>query len=297
MGFDGLVVPTITQFSDDGAMDPERNARYARDLTIAGVNHLFLLGSLGESSSVDEAERPPLFKAVFDGLNGRVDAWVGCGSPATHQAVRLAVQAEKAGAAALVAVPPYYLHPTSESIATYYRSIHAEVKIPLLAYNVPSLVGYALDPSIVHQLAVEGTLQGITDAAGTLESLTAFLHGRPPGFAVLPGDDALASSALAAGSSGAVMGTANEVPRLAVKLVTAGIEGRAEDAARTQWTIDALVGVLREAPFPSIHKFLAHRLRNAEVGYRPPYGPLTDAEAQLVLAALQPIEGELRRQG
>jgi 4-hydroxy-tetrahydrodipicolinate synthase len=289
----GLAVPTPTLFADDGALDVGRNAKFARALCEAKVDHLFCLGSLGEFPSVTDAERPRLLESVIESATGRTDVWVGCGAPSTRQAVGYATEAEEAGAAAIVAVPPFYLHPSLDSVERYYRAIADAVHLPVLAYNIPSLVGYALPPDLVHRLGAEGKLAGVKDTSGSFASVESFLRGRPDGFAVLPGDDLLAVRSIDAGAAGAIMGLANAVPRLGVELVGAALAhdpGRVE-AARP--LVEALAGVVRGLPFPSSVKRLAAELRGAEVGYRSPYDPLSAADDRTLLDRLAPLRGAL----
>jgi len=293
MTLDGLVVPVPTLFADDGALDSGRNAKFARGLSDAKVDHLFVLGSLGEFPSVTEAERARLVDVVVESVSGRTDVWVGCGAPSTRQAVAFAEQAESVGAAAVVLVPPYYLHPPLAAVERYYRAVRSAVTLPVLAYNIPSLVGYALPASLVHGLARAGVLAGAKDTSGSLESVEAYLTGAPEGFAVLPGDDALASAAIGRGAKGAVMGIANAAPRLCVELVAAALSGDRTRAGELQALVDALVEVDRLGPFPATVKFLASELRGAEVGYRAPYDVLTGEEADSVRARLSKIRDRL----
>jgi 4-hydroxy-tetrahydrodipicolinate synthase len=293
MAIEGLSVPVPTLFDAEGAIDSARNARFARGLSDAHVDHLFVLGSLGEFPSITPTERGPLIDVVIESAGGQTDVWVGCGAPSTAQAIRFAEEAEGIGAAALVAVPPYYLHPALAGVDHYYRALRKAVTVPLFAYNIPSLVGYALPPTLVHALARDGVLAGIKDTAGSFESVCSFLDGAPEGFAVFPGDDALASSAIARGAKGAVMGMANIVPKLCVELVAAARRGDAVRAQELQSLVDGLVGVTKSGPFPSTGKFLAAQLRDSDVGYRAPFEPLTPAEEAAVLARLEPLRPRL----
>lgn len=293
MSLDGLIVPVPTLFAEDGSLDLGRNSKFARALSEARVDHLFLLGSLGEFPSVNDGERTRLVDLVIESATGKTDVWVGCGAPSTRAAVAYAEAAEAAGAAAVVAVPPYYLHPSLPSVAAYYRAIRAAVTVPLLAYNIPSLVGYALPVDLVHGLASDGVLSGVKDTSGSLASVETFVRGAPAGFSVYPGDDALASAAIAKGARGAVMGTANVVPRLAVDLVAAALAHDVARAAELQDVVDALVDAMRGLPFPAVDKFLAAELRGAEVGYRAPYDPLSVEERTRVLERLAPLRPRL----
>jgi 4-hydroxy-tetrahydrodipicolinate synthase len=293
MTLDGLVVPVPTLFADDQTLDPSKNSKFARALSDAKVDHLFPLGSLGEFPSLTDAERSRLVEIVIESAGGKTDVWVGCGAPSTRRAVAYAEEAESAGAAAIVAVPPYYLHPPLPAVERYYRAVRAAVTVPLIAYNIPSLVGYALPPALVHGLARDGVLAGIKDTAGSFASVSAFLAGAPEGFAVFPGDDAFARNAIAQGAQGAVMGMANLVPKLCVELVAAARGGNDARAEELQRTVDALVEVSRSGPFPATDKFLAAQLWGAEVGYRAPYEALSPAEAATVLERLEPLRERL----
>lgn len=292
MGLEGLAVPTPTIFGPDGELLPGQNARFTRNLCDAGVDHIFAAGTLGEFPLLNDAERELLVESVIESLTGHADAWIGVGAPSTRAAVANAVRAEEAGAAALVVVPPYFLRPTVAAIDRYYRDVKAAVGIPVLAYNIPSCVGYPLAPELVHALARDGVLHGIKDTSGSLSSVRSFLEGAPPGFAVVPGNDEFASASIAAGAAGAVMGIANILPKLCVQLVAAARGKDTLRAAELQRTVDRMVDVTRTGPFPATDKFLSARLRGAEVGYRAPYGPLTPDEERRVMDALAPHANE-----
>jgi 4-hydroxy-tetrahydrodipicolinate synthase len=290
----GLAVPVPTLFDEEGRLDPGRNGPFVRAICSAGAEHIFVLGSLGEFASVEEAERRLLIEVAVESLTAKADAWVGVGAPSTRLAVRYAQAAEELGAAALVAVPPYYLRPTQAAIAHYYRAIRDATKIPLLAYNIPSLVGYPLLPELVHRLAREKILDGMKDTAGFLASVEGFLRGAPDGFPVLPGDDIFAAEAIEKGAAGAVMGTANVVPRLGVALVRAALAHETARAVELQMLVGQLAAAIHAGPFPSTTKFLAAHAWGGKVGYRAPYEPLTPGEERTVLDAFDPLRALLR---
>jgi len=289
MALEGLAVPMLTLFADDGALDLGRNARFARGLTDARVDHIFVLGSNGEFPSVAPNERGPLIDIVAQSATGQTDVWAGCGAPSTAQAVAFAEEAEGLGVAALVAVPPYYLHPSMTAVDHYYRELRKATSVPLLAYNNPSLVGYALPAGLVHTLARDRVIAGMKDSGGSIESIRGFLTGAPEGFVVLPGDPPLASAAIERGARGAVMGVSNVLPKLCAELVRAACGGDWTKAHELQPIVDRLVDVAKAGPNPSTLKFLVAELRGADVGYRAPYEPLTESERSAVLARLEPL--------
>jgi dihydrodipicolinate synthase/N-acetylneuraminate lyase len=293
MPFEGLTCPVLTLFDDRGELDLGRNARFARATSEAHVSHLLVLGTTGEFPSITPAERGRLIEVVVESASGSVDVWAGCGAPSTAQAVAFAEEAEGIGASALLAVPPYYLHPTMAAVDHYYREIRKVVTVPLLAYNNPPLVGYALPPPLLHALARDGVLAGVKDSARSLDSITSYLHGAPEGFAVLPGDPPLGAPGIERGAPGAVMGVSNVVPRLCAELVASARTKDHRRVAELQALLEEMMDVVRAGPPISTLKFLAALLRGADVGYRAPYEPLTEAEETLVLSRLEPLRTRL----
>ncbi|MCI4325469.1 MAG: dihydrodipicolinate synthase family protein [Thermoplasmata archaeon] len=289
----GLVVPVPTLFGEEGEFDAGRNGPFVRGISAAGVDHVFVLSAVGEIASVEEAERRLLLESTIESLTGKSDAWVGVGAPSTRLAVRFAQSAEERGAGALVAVPPYFLHPTSEAVAHYYRALRDGSKIPLLAANLPAFAGYSLAPELVHRLARERVLDGVVDAAGFLTSVEGFLGGAPEGFAVFSGVDGLAADAIGRGAGGALLETANVVPRLAVALVRAALAHETARASELQGLVDRVAGAMRAGPFPSATKFLVSQVRGASSGFRAPYEALTAAEERAVMAEFDPLRGLL----
>lgn len=294
MTFHGLIVPLPTIFDARGEVDAAATAAFARGVQEGGADRLFPLGSLGEFASLTRDERRAVISGIVEVSGARRSVWVGTGAPSTREAVALATEAERAGASALVVVPPYYLHPTDLSIDRYYREIHASVEIPIYAYNIPSLVGYPLDPALVGRLAQDGVLSGIKDTSESLPSLRGFLGCGPSGFEVVPGDDVLAAPAIGLGAAGAVMGLANVLPRLAAALVAAAHRGDASATERLHELVEGLAFVVAGGPFPSAGKFLAAHLRGAPAGYRSPYDALTPAEERRVLDRWSVWEARLR---
>lgn len=255
---------------------------------------MLLLSSVGEFPLVEESERRLLLESGLESLTAKADGWVGVAAPSNRLAVRYAQSAEELGAAALVAVPPYYLHPTPAAIAQYFRAIRECTKLPLLASNVPSFVGYPLAPEVVHRLARERVLEGMTDVAGFLASIEAFRRGAPEEFAVFSGEDALVAEAIEKGASGAVIESANVVPKLAVALVRAAVAHETARAAELQLLLTRLAEALRAGPFPSTTKFLAGQAWGAPAGYRSPYPVLTPEEERVALEAFEPLRPLLR---
>ncbi|MFZ0216970.1 MAG: dihydrodipicolinate synthase family protein [Candidatus Dormiibacterota bacterium] len=82
--------------------------------------------------SADEIEAG--FPAVVEGVAGRVPFVAGVSQLTTRDAVRLTKAAAKAGADAVIAMPPYLKKAVGEDLVAYFRAI-AEVGLPIVVQN------------------------------------------------------------------------------------------------------------------------------------------------------------------
>ena len=91
-------------------------------------------GGTGEMYSLDREEYIAVVQSAVKVTEGRmpVIAGVGYGS---RIAVSMATEAAKAGAAALLILPPYYPNPAFEGLAAYCKAIGNATNLPMLIYT------------------------------------------------------------------------------------------------------------------------------------------------------------------
>ena len=149
----------------------------------------------------------------------------GAGSNATHEAVEMAKNAQKAGADAIFSVSPYYNKPSQEGLYQHYKAIASSVEVPFMLYNVPGRTGVDILPQTVKRLFDDvPNIMGIKEATGSLER-TVELMSLIPNLYLFSGDDAIDYPVLAAGGKGITSVTANLLPDLKSKLVNAALAG------------------------------------------------------------------------
>jgi 4-hydroxy-tetrahydrodipicolinate synthase len=127
---------------------------------------------------------------------------------------------------------------------------------------------------------------GVKEAAGNLEQLAAIVEGRPAGFSVLSGDDALAMPAIALGADGLVSVVSNEAPAETAALVNAALAGDFAAARAIHYRLLPLMRVnfVESNPVP-VKAALAMMGRCGET-LRAPLGPPDEATRRAVAAAL-----------
>ena len=133
-----------------------------------GTSALVVLGTTGEPATMTEDEKEQVIKYAVKKAAGRIKIIVGTGSNDTKKAVAASVKAEKLGADGVLAVTPYYNKCTQQGLYDYYRQICDAVKIPVIAYNVPSRTAVNIEPATVEKLADIPNMAGIKEASGNM---------------------------------------------------------------------------------------------------------------------------------
>ena len=162
--FTGLLAYPITPLDDDGDLDLAALGRLVDAAVRAGVDGVVVLASSGDGRAFDEAERDRVVRAAREAA-GSVPLHVAVSAPVTHQAVRNARAAERAGADGLVLAPFSYAPLVGDEVAGLVRAVAAASTLPLCFYNKPVQTGYDLTPELLVELAGTTAIRGVKDPA------------------------------------------------------------------------------------------------------------------------------------
>jgi 4-hydroxy-tetrahydrodipicolinate synthase len=150
------VYPIVnTTFNEDGTLDLVSQRRLVRFLIDAGVHGLGLFGNASEGYALAEAERRHLTKVILEEAAGAVPVVVSSGYTGTDVAVALSVEAQEAGADALMILPPYYLKPDAEGVYHYFASISRAVRIPIMVQDAPLMTQVPMGAELLARMARE----------------------------------------------------------------------------------------------------------------------------------------------
>src|SRR5919108_2982957 len=143
--FHGVLPALITPFTEDGGeIDTGALAANVDRLIGGGVAGLVPGGSTGEFTTLSNAERRRLVEATVEAAAGRVPVVAGTRALSTRQSVELSVHAERAGAAAVMIVPPFYEALSWPELLAHYTAVADAIAIPIMYYNLPSATGIKL---------------------------------------------------------------------------------------------------------------------------------------------------------
>lgn len=255
----GCGTALVTPFRPDGSID-ESAYRALIDWQIAeGVDFLVPCGSTGEAATLTVDEHVRVVALCVEATDGRVPVVAGAGGNDTARSIALSNAVVEVGATHLLHVSPAYNKPPQRGLVAHFRAIADASRGPIIVYNVPGRTGSNVTAETTLTLAAHPNIVAVKEASGDLRQMTEILRGRPDGFAVLSGDDALTLPLLALGGDGVISVVSNAVPRAMTELTRAALSG---DLAAAREIHHRLVPIMETAfvesnPIP-IKAMLAH---------------------------------------
>ena len=284
----GSIVALITPFLEDGSVDYPA-LRKLIDWHIAeGTDCIGVVGTTGESPTVDVEEHQEIIRVAVEQAAGRVPIMAGCGANSTAEAIELAKFAKKVGADSQLQVVPYYNKPTQEGQYQHFKAIAEAVgDLPMVLYNVPGRsVADMLHDTVLRLAQVPGIV-GIKEATGNIERAQWLIRDVPKGFAVYSGDDPTAVALMLCGGQGNISVTANVAPRLMHELCAAAIAGDVKKAMEIQFKLMPVHKQLFVEANPIPVKWAAARMGLCGGTLRLPMTPLSKANEPVVEQALK----------
>src|SRR5690606_12648237 len=132
-------LPAIpTPMQDDGSLDIPALKRMLDWHVAEGTDGIVVVGTTGESPTVDFDEHCLLIKTTVDHIAGRIPVIAGTGANATPEAIELAQYEKEAGGDAHLSVVPYAKKPPHEGV---YQDFKAKAKAVEPALTVDNVRG------------------------------------------------------------------------------------------------------------------------------------------------------------
>lgn len=261
MELSGVYVPLITPFTPGGEVDPAALDRLARDVVADGAAGIVALGTTGEPTVLEDAER----RAVLDVCaavrrDTGVTLIVGAGASGTRRsAAELAALAAWPEVDAVLVPVPAFVRPTEAGVVAHMAELASRSPVPVIVYHVPHRTARPLGVAALRELAALPGVIGMKHAVPALDAdAVTLLADPPPGFAVLAGDDVMAAPLLALGAAGGILASAHLCTGRWAALVEAWRVGDAARARDLGAPLAALAAALFAEPNPSVIKAVLH---------------------------------------
>ncbi len=284
----GSLVAIVTPMFDDGRLDmPSLNALIDFHID-QGTDGIVIVGTTGESPTVDFDEHCLLIKTAVSQVNGRVPVIAGTGANSTKEAIELTQKARDLGVDACLLVAPYYNKPTQEGLYQHFMAIANAVDVPQILYNVPGRTGCDITNDTTLRLAAHKNIIGIKDATGGIERGTDLILRAPKDFAVLSGDDATAMSLMLLGGKGVITVTGNVAPKFMHEMCAAAIAGDAIKAREINAKLFQLHQKLFIEANPMPVKWVLAQMGLIKMGIRLPMVHLSTQYHDVLRSACKP---------
>ena len=271
----GITTAIVTPFCADDTFD-EAAFRGLIDFQIdAGAASLLVIGGSGEFVSLTPAERERVVEVAIDQAARRIPIVVGALAPGTREVQATARHAARAGADAVLVLPPYYIKASADGVVEHFARVADAAGIPIVAYNNTGRTGVTLDVAMLERLARIPSIVALKECERDLAVVSAKIAAVGARIAILSGDDDLGFPTFLLGSPGGIFMSANLIPAFHRQLFEAAIAGRIEVARRAHFALLPLIEALYTANHP---------------------GPLKDAMA-LIGHPVGPARAPLQRAG
>jgi 4-hydroxy-tetrahydrodipicolinate synthase len=285
----GSLVAIATPMHADGALDLPA-LRKLIDFHIAnGTSAIVVVGTTGESPTVDVDEHCLLIKTTVEHAAGRIPVVAGTGANSTAEAIELTTYAKKVGAGYGLSVVPYYNKPSQEGLYRHFKTIAEKVDLPVIVYNVPGRTVADLGNDALLRLAQLPGVVGVKDATSDLVRHVDLMRRLPrdKAFAMLSGNDDTALAYMLLGGHGVISVTANVAPRAMADMCSAALAGRLVDARATNARLMPLHTKLFVEANPIPVKWALAEMGLIGPGLRLPMTPLAAQHHDAVRAALR----------
>ena len=255
----GSLVAIVTPMHEDGSLDLERFRRLLDFHIREGTDGIVVVGTTGESPTVDWDEHRLLIKTAVDHVARRVPVIAGTGANSTREAIELSAYAKEAGADMGLSVVPYYNKPTQAGILTHFRLVADATDLPVILYDIPGRTGVPIRYETILRLAKHPNILAIKDAKGDFSEVSRVLNQTD--LMYFSGDDANVLPHLSIGATGLIGVTANITAAPYRTIVDAVNRGDLATATAEHKRLEPLVrAAMTHVPGTVAAKYILHGL-------------------------------------
>ena len=274
--FTGSGVALITPFTENGVNFDALGKLI--DHTVKGkTDAMFILGTTGEPSTMTKSEKESVIDFTMKRVGKKIPVFVGSGGNNTADVIEWSKRVQSMGVDGLLVVTPYYNKCTQNGVLAHYKAVADAVKIPIVAYNVPTRTGFNMKPETIARLADIKNMAAVKEASGDIDQLLEVARLTKGKIDFYSGDDSLTVPAMSIGAKGVISVAANVIPEKVHNMAALCFNNQYEKACEIQFEIAPFVKSLFSEVNPIPCK-KALQLMGFDVGI--PRLPLTEMEPE-----------------
>jgi len=286
---EGIFAPVVTPFR--GASEDLDIAGFQANLRAHisdGLAGIVVAGSTGEAALLDDTERAALAAAAREVVPRDKLLLIGTGAESARQTIARCRVAKDTGADAVLVVAPHYYSNAmaSENLAAHYRRVADASPLPVVLYNIPKYMHFALASDLVAELAQHPNIVGIKDSSGDIIMLHGFLEAQSATFSVITGSGSTLEAGLEAGARAGILAVSLFAAALSLEVFNAVKARDTARAAKAQVPLKVMADVIvAKLGVPGV-KAAMDKVGRTGGSPRLPLLPLTDAQRAEMVAAL-----------
>jgi len=277
--FVGTGVALVTPFKKDFSIDTNALERIVNYCIDGGVDYLVVLGTTGESVTLNKAEKLLVMDTIVKANQGRLPLVLGIGGNSTYRVAHEVQAFQSDDFDAILSVSPYYNKPTQEGIYQHFKAISEVAAKPIILYNVPGRTGSNMLPSTVLRLARDfENIVGIKEASGDMMQVQELIDNKPDNFYIISGDDPTALATTLVGGSGVISVLGQGLPQEFSQMIRHGLEQAEKEGLKLHQAMSKGMDLIFEEGNPAGIKSVFETLQLCESTVRL---PLVEATGQL----------------
>jgi 1-pyrroline-4-hydroxy-2-carboxylate deaminase len=285
--WNGVFPALTTQFKPDQSLNLEATAEHLERLIRSGIHGVVLLGSVGENTALEYAEKIAVLDALVPVVNGRIPVLTGVAEYTTALACRFSRDAEKAGVDGLMVLPAMVYKADSRETLTHFRTVASASGLPVMIYNNPPAYHVDVTPEMFAELASEPAIVAIKESSDNVRRITDLVNLVGDRFTLFCGVDDLILEAVMLGATGWISGLVNAFPDENRALWDLAISGRWQEARELYRWYTPLLHLDTKIKLVQYIKLAMAETGLGSEMVRTPRLPITGEEREQILAIIR----------
>jgi 4-hydroxy-tetrahydrodipicolinate synthase len=271
----GTGVAMVTPFDKKGDVDHVALTRLVKHLQKGKVDYLVVLGTTGETATLDKTEKAEVVETVIKANGNKLPLVIGIGGNNTAEVASSIRNTDLKPFEAVLSVAPYYNKPNQEGYYRHYKEVSAAAgSKPVILYNVPPRTGGNINWETQVRIAKDfKNIVATKEASGNMDQIMKIIRNRPRGFMVISGDDNLTLPLIAAGGEGVISVVANAFPSDYSEMVRLCLKHKFDAARKLHYGLVEITDQLFADGNPGGVKHALHVLKICGPELRLPLAP------------------------
>jgi 4-hydroxy-tetrahydrodipicolinate synthase len=289
--FTGTGVAMVTPFRKDESIDFNAIGKLVEYLIKNKVDYLVVLGTTGESATLQQTEREAVLEYVKEVNNKRLPIILGIGNYSTRELQKSFKSYNLKGVSAILSVTPYYNKPNQAGLYEHYKVASNESPIPIILYNVPGRTGVNMTAETTLKIVSDfSNIKAIKEASGNMSQIMEILRNKPKNFHVISGDDALTLPLISLGASGVISVVANALPGDFSEMVNLALKGKYAEALKLHYKLLEFINLLFADGSPGGVKVALCRLNLIQNNLRLPLATVNKNVNNQIIALIDKLK-------